>query len=378
MDIKTDTTLKAPENCIIKNELKINTIDSETGEADISNVNRCVPLLVKNVVKIYQIGNNVKIVFQPVTIAEGVDTHQVYEYNTQSGWKDSNGAKQNNQSIESTRTSVSRTKRTINELVACNDWKYFVTITLAPQKWDRYTASEELKRAFSNNAKRWKRKNKLGVAKVPNFKFLMIPELHEDGAIHLHGFITDAPENTKIPYTLAEINGSAPIPAKICEMVRGGENVYHCSEWDTIFGYNSLTELKNADKAASYVTKYVTKALNTPIFKVKYWCSRGLKKAKQIGKFYISDDYKDLFLHRIHEMSVETKKGKKMYYETDTSIISTDNPTSNTSLLTVTAFINNYDYSTNEILNFTNLIAEKEILYANKPKETFTNAKNHL
>ena len=94
------------------------------------------------------------------------------------------------------------------------------------------------------------------------FDYIMIPELHKDGAIHFHG-----------------VTGGLNALIVDAGVKHKGSKVYNCLEWE--HGFTTLTKIRDKEKTASYVTKYVTKEMQNSIVekgKKKYWCSRGLRK----------------------------------------------------------------------------------------------------
>ncbi|MEV4532182.1 hypothetical protein, partial [Streptosporangium sp. NPDC049304] len=93
------------------------------------------------------------------------------------------------------------------------------------------------------------------------FDYIMIPELHKDGAIHFHG-----------------VTGGLNAVIRDSGVKHKGVKVYNCSDWD--HGFTTLTKIRSREKTASYITKYVTKEMQNSIVgkgKKKYWCSRGLR-----------------------------------------------------------------------------------------------------
>jgi hypothetical protein len=146
--------------------------------------------------------------------------------------------------------SVQRSKAIIREYAHCNDFNYFVTFTFDDEKIDRYDYNlikQKLTRFFNNY------KNK----KQQNFKYLIVPEFHKDGAIHFHGLLyIDEEELTE------------------------NENGYLTwLRYQKRFGYISLSKIVDKDKTANYITKYVTKDIAlAEKYKNRYFCSSGLKK----------------------------------------------------------------------------------------------------
>lgn len=153
-------------------------------------------------------------------------------------------------SEESIRCSLSRTKRNIRELSLCNDFEYFVTLTIDSQKSDRYTLD-----IVQNNLKKIlhkiKRKNK-------DFAFLLITEKHQDNAFHFHGFMKGIND--------LYINANGYLSSQI---------------FTDELGYNSFSKIKDYTKCCNYITKYITKDCIKNSHNQIYISSRGLKKASK-------------------------------------------------------------------------------------------------
>ena len=79
--------------------------------------------------------------------------------------------------------SYNRTKNKIYEYSRCVKWEKFITLTFNEQKVDRYNFDE-----CSRIARQWlhnQRKN------APQLQYLLVPELHKDGAFHFHGLLAN-------------------------------------------------------------------------------------------------------------------------------------------------------------------------------------------
>jgi len=155
--------------------------------------------------------------------------------------------------------SIIRTRSKIYELAMCNDWEFFVTLTLDKRKYDRM----DLKRYRVDLAqfiRNYNRKHKI------NIKYLLIPEEHKDRAWHMHGLLMG------LPRAHLKVN----------------ENGY--LDWFAYrdkFGYISIDEIRNKEATSRYITKYITKNLESCVKEVgahMYYCSRGLKRAEEIKK----------------------------------------------------------------------------------------------
>jgi len=151
--------------------------------------------------------------------------------------------------------SISRSKRNILELAMCNDWDYFITITIDPKKYDRTNIkllkSEWLKFIKSYNQRK---------SEDEQIKYLLIPEFHKDRKnIHFHGFIKGG---KKSDFFINE-NGYRdfrPIADR--------------------FGWSSFSKIKSHNKCSVYCTKYISKDIAScvDLGKKCYLCSQGLKR----------------------------------------------------------------------------------------------------
>lgn len=143
------------------------------------------------------------------------------------------------------RISLSRTKRNIKEICLCNNFKYFVTITVN-SKFDRYN----LQICQDNIAKichKIKRKYK-------DFRYIYITEKHKDGAFHFHGLMSDLE-------------------------LYVNDNGYYSSKYFDELGFNSFSIIKDYNKCCNYITKYISKDCVKNLHNRIYCCSMGLKKA---------------------------------------------------------------------------------------------------
>ena len=325
-------------------------------------VSRCIPNMETNVIMVYAMGNTTKVIYRPACIAPGVDTHYVHDYNVASGWALPDERTQDEREAESIRTSISRSVRMVRELAACNPWKFFVTITLAPANWQNRYTPDGLQDVIKSMVRRWRRKRKNGSAYCPDFKYLLIPEMHKDGAIHLHGFVSDMPLAECIPYTMADVNSSKNLPKKICDKVRAGEQIFHSPTWEKLFGFNTFEPISDLDKASSYVVKYVSKEIGSTPFKSRYWCSRKLSRATRIATYYFpnSSDYsKQLNDYNDYMLSVAavTKAKHAMHQESYVPILDRKKKaTESQCLMNITTYINSCDHRPAEIIKHMNAV----------------------
>lgn len=171
--------------------------------------------------------------------------------------------------------SLSRTKSRIQELSLCNPWKWFVTLTLDPQKYDR-TDLEKFRGDFAQFIRDYRKKTGNPV------KYLLIPEHHKDGAWHMHGFFLGLPEEALHRFSLKE-----HLPHQILERIKGGTSVFTWPEYANRFGYAVLEKIDRLEAVARYITKYVTKDMMNTIKELNahiYYASKYLNHSTVVAK----------------------------------------------------------------------------------------------
>lgn len=176
----------------------------------------------------------------------------------ESGWEERGAKPREPSSSGETGTDVARSKRraraAVSDLVLSNDFKYFVTLTLDPAQVNRYDSFEvtkKLNRWLDNQVRR------KGLA------YVLVPELHKDGAIHFHGFFNDA-LSVMDSGTVSMPGGGKPRRPRSKRqreqwLTDGGHVVYNLPGWT--LGYTTAIELYGERRAAvGYCCKYITKA----------------------------------------------------------------------------------------------------------------------
>lgn len=146
-----------------------------------------------------------------------------------------------------------RARAKVADYARCNEFKYFVTLTLDAVQVDRYDISaviRRLNRWLDNGVRR------------SGLRYLLVPELHQDGAIHFHGLVNDALEMVDSG-TIKLDGGKKPrkprSKAQRAEWLDGGGHVvYNISEYK--LGFSTAIELYgDYNKAITYVCKYIGK-----------------------------------------------------------------------------------------------------------------------
>lgn len=132
---------------------------------------------------------------------------------------------------EKERISLSRSKRRIKDICLCNDFEYFVTMTVSSKikEYNRF----DLENCVDNCKKFMKKIQR----KSKDFKYIYIIEEHKEGGYHFHGMMKNLPKDD------IYINNNCYLSSHILDDL----------------GYNSFTKINDYNKTCNYITKYITK-----------------------------------------------------------------------------------------------------------------------
>ena len=171
------------------------------------------------------------------------------------------------------RESLIRSRSNVYELALCNSWTHFVTFTLSQDKLDRYNLN-----AAVSKISKWI--NNLNYRQSINIKYLIIPEPHKDDAWHFHCLMMGVPSSLLVPFLITD-----NIPIRIKGLIKDGHAIYNFPLYQEKFGWVTVEEIRDNERTAKYITKYITKellasriALNHHVF----YASKGLQRAKTL------------------------------------------------------------------------------------------------
>lgn len=177
-------------------------------------------------------------------------------------------------------SNISRARSKIFELALCNEFDYFITVTLNKQKYDRYNLAnfiKDLGQDFRNQRRKYQ----------ADIQYLLIPEPHKDGAWHMHGLIKGMPDEELKLFTLQD-----DIPKELLDMIKNGHVLYNWLNYAEKFGWNVLEAVKTQEAISKYITKYISKALSVDLRARKnkklYYATRGLKRAEKVKEGYLT------------------------------------------------------------------------------------------
>ena len=147
------------------------------------------------------------------------------------------------------KSTISRAKRNVREVALCNDFNYFVTLTIADKdvRYDVDYCFSELRKIL----KQIKRK-------YNDFIYLFICEKHKDGAYHFHGLVNN-----------------------VYNFYVNDNGYISCYYFDNL-GFNSFLKITHDNdskqKISNYITKYITKDFVSASSGTSYIVARGVKR----------------------------------------------------------------------------------------------------
>ena len=219
----------------------------------------------QTILKVYGFGENkkIKVVTMNVLRTEGIEKNTVSTPRCQVNH-------------EKLSENIYRAKSRIFEYSFCNPWDFFFTGTLDPNKQDRTDLElwhKQLTQWFRDLGKKYGMK----------IAFLLVPELHKDGATwHIHGLLHGISLSLLQQFKTGDKMGTS-----LAKKVQQGDVVYNWPEYQKRFGFCDLEPVKNHEAVSKYMTKYITKSLSSSVKELNahlYYHSRGLKTAEVIKK----------------------------------------------------------------------------------------------
>lgn len=176
--------------------------------------------------------------------------------------------------------SMRRARAKVRRLALANDFKWFVTLTLDQQKIDRYDPAavvRKLNQWCSNQVKR------------KGLRYILVPERHKDGALHFHGFFSDALE--------AQASGHRS---------KTGQEIYNLPGWT--LGFTAAIEVYgDYAGAVAYVCKYIGKQGDKPAGRW-YYSGGDLAEPEVIFADLDIEELKTEYGEKVWELSVPGRK----------------------------------------------------------------------
>lgn len=184
-----------------------------------------------------------------------------------------NDMKESKDSDKSTMFSVNRSKRNLYHIARSNKWDFFITLTFNREDTDASNYDE-----VSKKVRNWL--NNIKKRTSPDFKYIVVPELHKDGInYHFHGLIANIGN--------LEIFDSGKID-------KSGKVIYNLPEWK--WGFSTATKIESNERVTNYLGKYITKDLmNRLKNKKRYYASQNIFLAPVYEENINRDDLYNYF-----------------------------------------------------------------------------------
>jgi hypothetical protein len=180
-----------------------------------------------------------------------------------------------------------RARSSFIDLALANSFDLFPTFTFDPQKVDRYDV-DGLKRHMSH----WfgNQRNIHG-----KFRYLILPQYHEDNAIHFHAMFGDYNGNV-VDTGHKDRKGQTKLEVKSYQL--GMSKAFTIGN-----------TLKDRQRTTYYIARYIARDMPKFRGKHRYWASIGLKRPLKVRNPLLTDDDKA----RFHE--TPTKSTRLKTYE---------------------------------------------------------------
>lgn len=200
---------------------------------------------------------------------------------------------------------LKRNRERVFDIVFCNHWDWFLTVTFDPKKVESSDVSVVMKKL---NTWLYNRVNRDGL------RYILVPErFKKTNGIHCHALINDALDTTysgrirwgKKSYTEESAR-------RFGFEYTDADKIYNVPDWG--YGYSTALPItENAGKLSVYLTKYITKG-NDRIFGRYYWSSRNIDREPHIEYTNSPYDEIDLPEYEIPGTGYKVKYDQQMEY----------------------------------------------------------------
>lgn len=182
-----------------------------------------------------------------LAIELGLSPEEISEIETRKRLKD----------LANLRRSIRRARVKVRDYALSTDMAWFVTLTLdetkVPSRYDVHQLTKLLNIWLDHQVRR------KGLA------YVMVPELHQDGAVHYHALFNNTLEavdsGTIIPRGEDKPRRPGSARQRTAWLRGGGRIVYNLPAWT--YGFTTALKLEgNYEQAVNYVCKYISKYLS--------------------------------------------------------------------------------------------------------------------
>ena len=245
----------------------------------------------------YPSGNHVTFFKKTVTRKEkDIDNDTVKKENTHFTKSHVDENRTQEAEAHSKNVSLSASKNRIYNIARSNTWQWFITLTFDRNNNDSsdYEIVTRRLKTFLNH---------LQQRKCPDMKYLIVPELHADKEhYHFHGLLSNV-DNLRFCFSGKFDKKENPI--------------FNILDWT--YGFTTATQVKDTNRASSYITKYVTKDIDLKLKnKKRYLCSRNIDRTEPEFMMMYEEDFLEVYADDIvyaKNVKVATAHQSINYYE---------------------------------------------------------------
>lgn len=200
---------------------------------------------------------------------------------------------------------LKRNRERVFDIVYCNDWQWFLTITFDPKQVDFTNVP-----LVMNKLKNWLD----NLVRRHGLKYILVPErFKKTDGIHCHALVNDSIDTV---YSGRVRVGKKSYTEDYLQMMdipyTDNDKIYNCTSWK--YGFSTaLPVSENCGKLSVYLTKYITKG-NDRIFGRYYWSSRNIVREPDIE--YTNSPYDEIELPEfaVPNTSVKVKYDQQFEY----------------------------------------------------------------
>lgn len=161
--------------------------------------------------------------------------------------------------MENAIRSMVRSKQQLMDILKCNDFDFFVTLTSDKTKLDRLddTATRKAFRLWAKNMKKH----------YPNMWYVAVEEYHKKGGLHYHILIGGVTAQQ-----LGLVDSGKTVRKGRCK----GQPIFNATKWQN--GYSTVTKVLDKIAVKYYLSKYLTKGKIDPRFfgKKRFFTSQNI------------------------------------------------------------------------------------------------------
>lgn len=200
--------------------------------------------------------------------------------------------------LENAVKSMNRAKNNLMDILRCNDFNFFVTLTFDKSKIDRLD-DNKTRKSFTQWVANIQRD-------LPDLYYVAVPEYHKKGGLHFHLLIGGV-----LAKDLSLKDSGKVVKSGRCK----SQAIYNVGKWDNK-GFSTATKILDINAVKYYLSKYLTKGKVDPRFfgKKRFYVSRNINRP-QVEKMILPCSEKfDIFDSIVKDdYNIDYEDSKKEY-----------------------------------------------------------------